>query len=172
MNNADCRKSPGHWTQPFLHPAAPLRPVFLYPSFVLPTNSPLCICSLICSKSFYCVFVSSSFSFTFSLPDLFLSPSLKALRNYSQWFFPLPRLTLSTWLIHEAHQGQAASCCSTSYIYVHPWMEMCFSAAGGTTQVIGHQTLKPPLYDHHRTLAFLKMIINHLNQNKDFFFLQ
>lgn len=161
MNNVVCSRIPGHRTQ--LAPQSSLPSplscsahLWSIPSFLLwlyvPSRSsasplPLClpllfvVCLMIIHFNFSLCPLPLAVSFPPSPPCPFsfglpLCSSVKALRNYSQWFFfPLPGLDLSAWLICEQHQSQPQRLLLllrvASHITscAHPWRRIVSSMA-------------------------------------------
>lgn len=155
MNNAECSRIPGHRTQLSLSPLPPFMfsPSFIHSSFFTLT---LCIIMLLwlSSSSLSAVFIcslshchpfqlftlslsssSSSFffaslspwPFSFCLP---LCSSVKALRNYSQWFFPPPVWAWAECLADSwgapmsATVAAASSASSLITSHTHAWREI------------------------------------------------
>lgn len=136
MNNADCSRIPGLWTQHCLHITPPLYHAwpFFHSSLLFTTvlfiitllfGYPLSLsrCHPVNPLCFF--YASHRQAFFFCLPDQF--PLWKHYEIIHSDYFPLPGLTLGSWLIHEEHQGQPSCCCCNSHI--HQWIEIscCFA---------------------------------------------
>lgn len=150
MNNVDCSSIPGHWTQQtlslFSHPFLlfTLTLCILTLLFLSVSTSYLLSVSLSSISTFLYTSLSSSSSSVFfpprlPLPDPFLSPSLfvplsvKALRNYSQWFFPCLGLS---WVLGWFVRSSKVSCCC-EYIspitsYIHPYRKIAWRKHAAT----------------------------------------
>ncbi len=154
MNNVDCSRIPGHWTQHTqthtrIHtpPCFMFRPSLIHSSFFLwlyassrSSSSPLSLCLQLL---FVLCVIIIHFNFSFYLRPLFLPASLcpslsltrffptllrrssvKALRNYSQWFFPCLGFSwVLGWFVRSTKVSRSGCCREyispiTSHIHV------------------------------------------------------